>query len=198
MKYSTLVNKFIWLDSYYCHSCVYKDVLKEISLNIYDKVIDIGCGSSWLSRNIAKVVTKGEVVVLEISEDSIKKTKQVTEKDKSDNYNNLVFKVANVENIAYHDSYFNCAISLYSFSFWSNPVKYLKEIKRILITNGKLYIIDVYEDMSIGLIILMKLFNFFSPYKEYLYSAREYKLPPCLKKTVVPAENKKINKLGLL
>ena len=135
----------------------------------------IGCGSGWLSRKISKVVTKGEEVGIDISEKSIDKTKQVTEKDKSSDYKNLVFRVADVENTPYSDNYFNCAISLYSFSFWSNPMKCLKEIKRILKPNGKIYILDVYDGMPISYTIGMKIFNFFSPYKENLYLAKEYK-----------------------
>ena len=159
--YQKMVDKIIWLDSYYIHSKYCKNILKEIPLTVDGKVIEIGCGSGWLSRKISKVVTKGEEVGIDISEKSIDKTKQVTEKDKSSDYKNLVFRVADVENTPYSDNYFNCAISLYSFSFWSNPMKCLKEIKRILKPNGKIYILDVYDGMPISYTIGMEIFNFF-------------------------------------
>lgn len=50
--YQKMVDKIIWLDSYYVHSKYCKGILKKIPLSIDDKVIDIGCGSSWLSREI--------------------------------------------------------------------------------------------------------------------------------------------------
>lgn len=159
--YQKMVDKIIWLDSYYVHSKYCKGILKKIPLSIDDKVIDIGCGSGWLSREISKIVKEVEVIGLDISEYSIKKTKQVTKKDKSSDYKNLTFKVGDAENISYPDDYFNCATSLYSFSFWNNPLNCLLKIKRILKPNGKLYIIDVYDKMTISYTIGMKIFNFF-------------------------------------
>lgn len=50
--YQKMVDKIIWLDSYYVHSKYCKGILKKIPLSIDDKVIDIGCGSGWLSREI--------------------------------------------------------------------------------------------------------------------------------------------------
>ncbi len=170
-----LADKVMWYDSYYNHSRWFKNVLKEIPLKIDDKVIEVGCGSGWLSRKISKIVTKGEVVGTDISEYAIEKTKRVTEKDKSSDYKNLSFKVADVENISYPNNYFDCAISIYSFSFWSNPEKGLREIRRILKTNRKLCIFDVYDEMPIGYIIGTKFFNLFSPFKENLYSTEEYR-----------------------
>jgi ubiquinone/menaquinone biosynthesis C-methylase UbiE len=170
-----MTNKLFWYDSYYIHSKWCNGILKEIPLSVDDKVIEIGCGSGWLSREMSKILRKGEVVGIDVSEESIKKTKQATEKDTSSDYKNLEFEVADVENISYPNNYFNCAISIYSFSFWNNPLKSLLEIKRILKPNGKLYIIDLYDKMPIIYTIGMKIFNFFSPYKENVYSAKEYK-----------------------
>jgi ubiquinone/menaquinone biosynthesis C-methylase UbiE len=173
--YQRLTHKVFWYDSYYVHSRWCKDVLEEIPLRVDDKVIEIGCGSGWLSRKMSKIVRKGEVVGLDVSEESIRKTRHVTEKDTSSDYTNLVFVVANAEHIPYPSGYFDCATSLYSLSFWDNPVEGLSEIKRVLKPNGKIYIIDAYDQMPVSYILGVELFNLFSPHKENLYSANEYR-----------------------
>lgn len=157
----------------------FSDVPPEKSINMINlhvlKVIDIGCGAGWLTRNLAKKVPEGEVVGIDSSEDYIKKLNQSLEKDKSGEYKNLVFRLANAENIPSPDSYFNYAVSFVSLSFWDEPEKVLKEISRVLKLDGKLCIADMYKEGSFWTTGLGKIFSRFSPYKTNIYSSQEFR-----------------------
>jgi ubiquinone/menaquinone biosynthesis C-methylase UbiE len=168
--------KLLWLDSYYIHPVFSRWIIEEMDLDKQDKVIDIGCGSGWLSREMAKVVTEGEVVGLDISEEFIRKTKQVKDKKSSKNYREPIFRVADVVNIPYPDDYFNYAVSLASFSFWTDPEKGLKEIKRVLKRDGKLCIADVYQEGPFSFRAWIKINNALFSYKENIYSSEEYRV----------------------
>lgn len=173
-----LTEEIIWLDSKHVHPLFYKRFIKEIPFPEFDKkdkVIDIGCGAGWLTRNLAKRVSEGEVVGIDSSEDYIKKLNQSLEKDESGEYKNLVFRLANAENIPYPDSYFNYAVSSASLSFWSKPEKGLKEISRVLKLDGKLCIADVYKEGLFWTTGLVKIFSRFSPYKMNVYSSQEFR-----------------------
>jgi ubiquinone/menaquinone biosynthesis C-methylase UbiE len=170
-----LFEKFLWLDSYYVHPVFSKWIIAEMDLDKEDRVLDIGCGSGWLSREIARVVSGGEVVGLDVSEEFIRKTKQVKEKQRLKNHKGPIFKVADVVNIPYPDDYFNYAVSLASFSFWSDPEKGLQEIKRVLKPEGKLCIADVYKEGPLSFRVSIKINNALFAYQENIYSSQEYR-----------------------
>lgn len=177
--FQKLTEEFIWLDSKYSHPPFHKRLVKEIfsppALDKKDKIIDIGCGAGGLSRKLAKIVTEGEVVGLDISEGYIKKLKQSIERDRSGNYKNLEFRLASAEDIPYPDDYFDCAVSSASFSFWSKPEKGLEEIGRVLKPGGKLYIVDVYKEEPLSTTVGAKIFSRFSAYKTNFYSSQEFR-----------------------
>ena len=141
------------------------------------KIIDIGCGSGWLTRDLARTIKNGEIVGIDILESSIQKVRAIAEKDTSFDYHNLTYKVANVESIPYPDKYFHLATTIASFSFWNDPIKSLKEIRRILKVNGKLIISDVHEEGSNFVSNIVRLSNTFvsDKYQEKIYTLKEFK-----------------------
>lgn len=99
-----LTEEFIWLDSKYTHPPYHNRLIKEIfspALDKKDRIIDIGCGAGGLSRKLAQVVTEGEVVGTDISEEYIKKLNRSKERDKSGDYKNLVFVLGSAEDIPF-------------------------------------------------------------------------------------------------
>ena len=162
-----------WLELNYLHPPFLTGVIKGIPLEKGSKVIDVGCGTGWASRDLAKMLAEGEVVGLDISERLISKAKELTLMDTSSDYENLVYEVAEAENIPYPSNYFNHAISFVSFSWWVRPDEVLREIERVLKPNGRLYVADVY-DKGMGRMLSM-ICNCFSSFKENIYSANDYR-----------------------
>lgn len=144
----------------------YRININRMSLEV--KVIDIGCGTGWISRELAKMLPDSEVVGIDFSEKMVERAKQLTSKDKHD-YKNLSFKVADTEDIPYPSDYFDYAICSATVSFLTDPDKALREIERILKPGGRLYVADVCKDYS-PFYFGAKLF---SPCN--LYSRKEYK-----------------------
>ena len=50
-----------------------KAVLQEMTLERVSRVIDIGCGTGWVSREVARTATDGDVVGIDISERAVRK-----------------------------------------------------------------------------------------------------------------------------
>ena len=168
----------MWLDSKYTHPPYHNRLIKQIfspALDKEDRIIDIGCGAGGLFRKLARIVTKGEVVGLDISQGYIKKLNQSKDRDKSGNYKNLVFVLGSAEDIPYPDNYFDHAVCSESFGFWSEPERGLAKIKRVMKLGGKLYIINSYKGTQAWARIGVKFFNLFSAYKEKLYSSQEFR-----------------------
>jgi ubiquinone/menaquinone biosynthesis C-methylase UbiE len=167
--------ELIWLDSYHIHRRFHKWIIREIPLGAKDRVVDIGCGSGWLSREMARIVTEGEVVGLDISRRFIKKAKRAAEKTNARNRRNLVFRVADAEDIPYPDYYFDCAVSVVSFPFWSDRRKGLGEVKRILKPNAGFYVADEHGGRPRSPGLAVKILNALSPARMALYSPEEYR-----------------------
>ncbi|MEW6103267.1 MAG: methyltransferase domain-containing protein [bacterium] len=122
------------------HPPLHKWWLKRLDLSEDSRVLDIGCGTGWASRMVAKLIPNGEVVGIDIAEGMIEIAKQ-----KADDHQNISFRIANVENIPYPHDYFDCLISIESFGWFPDPEAALREMKRVLKIGGKFYIADGYN-----------------------------------------------------
>ena len=157
------------------HPLFHKWWLKELDLAEDSKVLDVGCGTGWASRIIARMVPKGEVVGIDFAEGMVQKAKQLTPKDKAYSYENLSFKIADVEDIPYPDNYFDGAICIESFSWYPNPMAALREMKRVLKPGGRLYVADIADSRLLRLIL--KVWKLFTPGldKWNVYSESQFK-----------------------
>jgi ubiquinone/menaquinone biosynthesis C-methylase UbiE len=141
------------------HPLLHKWWLKKLDLAQDSRVLDVGCGTGWASRIVAKMIPNGEVVGIDFAEGMVQKAKQLTSKDKASSHGNLSFKIADVEDIPYPDDYFDCAICIESFSWYPKPAAALREMKRVLKPGGKLYVADVPDSQSLRLVLrVWKLF----------------------------------------
>ena len=172
-----LTEELIWLDSKYGHPPWHNRLIEEVfssALGKKDKVIDIGCGAGGLSRKLARIVTEGEVVGIEISEEYVERLKQSIEGGESAP-KNLVFRLGRAEDIPCPDNYFDHAVCAGSFAFWSEPERDLAEVRRVLKPGGRLYIIDVYEEGPFWASGSEKIFGRLSSYKTNVYSSQEFR-----------------------
>jgi len=119
--------------------------LKFISNN--SKVIDIGCGTGELIRNIAKNKT-GKFIGVDLSESMIDIAKSNTP-----NIQNIQFDAMSSLDLKIENNEFDFALMRGALHHFSNPQKAIGEAFRILKKNGQLHILDIlsYEDSEIDI-----------------------------------------------
>jgi len=171
-KNSRLTGIMAWIDARIeldiLHSLFLKSVLRKIPLKRNSRVIDIGCGTGWTCRNIAKISTEGKIAGIDISEKVITRARNSSHPD----LENLEYIVADAGRIPAGDNHFDFAIAFVSFSWWKNPDATLEEINRVLRRGGKLYVLDIY-DKGLGS-IFVRISNCFLSQKEKIYPAEKY------------------------
>lgn len=117
-------------------------VLAKMRLAAHDNVLDVGCGSGWLSRRLGKMVPEGRVVGMDISDEMIRIARR-----NSVDHENVLFVAGGVAEIPWEPNFFNHAISVESAYYWPDPAVGLKEIFRVLRPQGRAWIlINYYRD----------------------------------------------------
>jgi SAM-dependent methyltransferase len=117
-------------------------VLSKMRLAASDNVLDVGCGSGWLSRRIGKTVSEGRLVGMDISDEMIR----IARRNSADQHN-LMFMVGEVAEIPWQPDFFSHVISVESAYYWPNPAAGIKEIFRVLRPGGSAWIlINYYRD----------------------------------------------------
>ena len=117
-------------------------VLEKMRLSATDNVLDVGCGSGWLSRRIGRLVPEGRVVGMDISDEMVRVARRT-----SAEHDNVLFITGEVSEIPWEANFFTHAISVESAYYWPNPAAGVKEIHRVLRPAGKAWIlINYYRD----------------------------------------------------
>lgn len=117
-------------------------VLEKMGLAATDSVLDVGCGSGWLSRRLAKRVMEGRVVGMDVSDEMIRVARRT-----SLDFENVLYAAGEVREIPWEANFFNHAISVESAYYWPEPRAGVREIFRVLRPGGAAWIlINYYRD----------------------------------------------------
>src|SRR5688500_18074281 len=76
----------------------------RMDLNAAARVLDVGCGSAWVTRLIAQTAVNGKVVGIDISDEMI-----ALAQSSSAAFSNVDFKVASAESLPFNDGEFTHA-----------------------------------------------------------------------------------------
>lgn len=109
--------------------------LKKVFSGSY--ILDIGCGGGGKTAYIAKNYDVGKIYGIDISANFIEKAKKFS---KSLNLTNIEFLLCNAENLPFPDESFDFVILFDTFEHLKNPIKVLKEIKRVIKKGGEVLI----------------------------------------------------------
>ena len=117
-------------------------VLEKMRLEAADNVLDVGCGAGWLSRRLAKLVSQGRVVGMDVSDEMIRHARRA-----SVDFENLMFVTGGVQEIPWEPNYFSHAISVESSYYWPDPAAGFRDICRVLKPGGSAWVlINYYRD----------------------------------------------------
>lgn len=104
-------------------------------------VLDIGCGTGEFSRLLAQRFDR--VVAIDLSPNTIK-----VARERSQNYNNIDFQVADISQWQFPSEYFDAIVSIATFHHFSVE-NLLPNLQAALKPGGKLIILDLLEQENI-------------------------------------------------
>jgi len=104
-------------------------------------ILDVGTGSGFAATLLAKVVGhRGRVYSIDPSEKALVKASKRIKDEGLDDI--VILKKARVEELPFPDGFFDRVTSIMSFHHFSDPVKSLREMYRVLKSDGFLVIVD--------------------------------------------------------
>ena len=124
------------------HSDITEQTLALMDIQPGDRILDLGCGTGWASRRMARIATTGEVVGLDVADEMLRRAEQL-----SSAFRNVRYAWGSAENIPEADNAFSKVLSVESFYYYADQGKALDELRRVMLPGAKLFIlINLYKD----------------------------------------------------
>jgi ubiquinone/menaquinone biosynthesis C-methylase UbiE len=124
------------------HSDITEQTLALMDIQPGDRILDLGCGTGWASRRMARVAVAGEVVGLDVADEMLRRAREASSSSK-----NIRYVWGSAEKIPAADNYFGKVLSVESFYYYADQGKALDELRRVMAPGAKLFIlINLYKD----------------------------------------------------
>jgi len=124
------------------HSDITDQTLALMDIQPEDRILDLGCGTGWASRRMARIAVQGEVVGLDVADEMLRRAEE-----SSSAFKNVRYVWGSAENIAEADNAFTKVLSVESFYYYADQGKALDELRRVMAPGAKLFIlINLYKD----------------------------------------------------
>jgi ubiquinone/menaquinone biosynthesis C-methylase UbiE len=128
------------------HISITEQTLAIMDLKPGERVLDLGCGTGWTSRMMAKTVANGDrpgqVIGLDVADEMIRRARAA-----SVDQQNLMFVLGSALEIPWEENFFDKVLSVESFYYYPDQDRALAELFRVIAPKGELYIlINLYRD----------------------------------------------------
>jgi ubiquinone/menaquinone biosynthesis C-methylase UbiE len=119
-----------------------EQAIARMNLKADSRALDLGCGSGWASRLMAKLASSGRVVGIDISDEMV-----ALARDASAHLSNVEFHLGSAERLPFADGEFTHAFSMESIYYYENMLAALTEVRRVLAPRGLFVsVVDLYAE----------------------------------------------------
>jgi arsenite methyltransferase len=129
------------------HLDITEKTLRVMNLRPGERVLDLGCGSGWATRLLARLVGDGpegfgQVVGVDVSDEMIRQARA-----ESRDFDNVLYVWGSAQQIPWEENFFDKVLSVESFYYYADQDRALAELFRVMAPHGRLFIlINLYKD----------------------------------------------------
>lgn len=134
------------------HVSIAEQAIRRMDLKPGERVLDLGCGTGWAARILARMVGdgpqgSGQVVGLDVSDEMIRRARA-----QSREFDNILYVWGSVAEIPWQENFFQKVLSIESFYYYPDLDAALRELFRVMAPRGRLFIlINLYKDNTYSL-----------------------------------------------
>ena len=129
------------------HLNITEKTIRLMNLRAGERVLDLGCGSGWATRLLARLVGDGpegfgQVVGLDVSDEMVRLARE-----SSKDFENILYVWGSAQQIPWEENFFDKMLSVESFYYYPDQDRALAELFRVMAPKGRIYIlINLYRD----------------------------------------------------
>ncbi|HTT19386.1 MAG TPA: methyltransferase domain-containing protein [Candidatus Sulfotelmatobacter sp.] len=134
------------------HLDITEKTIRLMNLRPGERVLDLGCGSGWATRLLARLVGEGpegfgQVVGLDVSDEMVRLARE-----SSKDFENILYVWGSAQQIPWEENFFDKVLSVESFYYYPDQDRALMELFRVMAPRGRLFIlINLYSDNQYSL-----------------------------------------------
>ena len=134
------------------HLDITMKTLRLMDLRPSERVLDLGCGSGWATRLLARLVSDGpegfgQVVGLDIADEMVRQARAA-----SRDFENILYVQGSAAKIPWEENFFDKVLSVESFYYYPDQDRALMELFRVMAPRARLFIlINLYKDNAYSL-----------------------------------------------
>ncbi|MFZ0806192.1 MAG: methyltransferase domain-containing protein, partial [Candidatus Sulfotelmatobacter sp.] len=129
------------------HLDITEKTIRLMNLRPGERVLDLGCGSGWATRLLARLVGEGpegfgQVIGLDVSDEMVRQARE-----SSKDFENVLYVWGSAQQIPWEENFFDKVLSVESFYYYADQDRALMELFRVMAPRGRLFIlINLYKD----------------------------------------------------
>ncbi len=129
------------------HLDITEKTLRLMDLRPGERVLDLGCGSGWATRMLARLVGEGpegfgQVIGLDVADEMVRQARA-----ESREFENIMYVHGSASQIPWEENFFDKVLSVESFYYYPDQDRALNELFRVMAPRGRMFIlINLYTD----------------------------------------------------